>query len=46
MEYLDGRKSLEQARDAAVIATRQFAKRQRTWFRSRMRGWNRIACSA
>ncbi len=31
--------SLDQAREAATIATRQFAKRQRTWFRSRMRDW-------
>ena len=26
--------------DLAVTATRQFAKRQRTWFRSRMADWD------
>ena len=42
MDFLDGRLSLEDARDAAVISTRQFAKRQRTWFRSKMRDWARF----
>ncbi|WP_227267941.1 tRNA (adenosine(37)-N6)-dimethylallyltransferase MiaA [Roseobacter weihaiensis] len=37
--HLRGDISLEQARAAAVVATRQFAKRQRTWFRSKMRDW-------
>ena len=43
MAYLDGEISLETARDRAIIATRQYAKRQRTWFRARMRGWKRIS---
>ena len=37
--HLRGEMTLEQAAAAATIATRQFAKRQRTWFRARMRGW-------
>lgn len=37
--YLNGEISLEQARTDATIATRQFAKRQRTWFRSKMKEW-------
>ena len=37
--HLKGEMTLDQAREAAVIATRQFAKRQRTWFRSKMAGW-------
>ncbi|SLN54260.1 tRNA dimethylallyltransferase [Roseovarius gaetbuli] len=41
--YLRGELTLDQAREAATIATRQFAKRQRTWFRARMRRWRRIA---
>lgn len=41
--HLKGELSLEAAREAATIATRQFAKRQRTWFRSRMSGWQKIA---
>jgi len=41
--HLTGDLSLNQARDLATIATRQFAKRQRTWFRARMKGWGRIS---
>ncbi|WP_270730655.1 tRNA (adenosine(37)-N6)-dimethylallyltransferase MiaA [Shimia sp. Alg240-R146] len=37
--HLRGETTLDQAREAATIATRQFAKRQRTWFRSKMSGW-------
>ncbi|MEO3414245.1 tRNA (adenosine(37)-N6)-dimethylallyltransferase MiaA [Roseovarius sp. CAU 1744] len=37
--HLRGELTLDQAREAATIATRQFAKRQRTWFRARMGGW-------
>ncbi len=33
----------EIAIERAVIATRQYAKRQRTWFRNRMADWNWIA---
>ncbi len=40
--HLRGEMTLAQAREAAVIATRQFAKRQRTWFRSKMRDWQRV----
>lgn len=42
MAYLRNEMSLDQAIEAATIATRQFAKRQRTWFRARMRGWTPI----
>ncbi len=37
--HVRGEKSLDDARMAAIVATRQFAKRQRSWFRSRMSGW-------
>ena len=40
--FLQGRHSLPQARDAAIIATRQYAKRQRTWFRGHMGGWQAV----
>jgi len=40
--HLKGEMSLEDARESATIATRQFAKRQRTWFRSKMKDWWRI----
>ncbi|SFP25690.1 tRNA (adenosine(37)-N6)-dimethylallyltransferase MiaA [Tranquillimonas alkanivorans] len=40
---LHGHLTLEEARERAVVATRQYAKRQRTWFRKRMRNWQRIS---
>lgn len=40
--YVTGQVSLEDARQSASIATRQFAKRQRTWFRKRMRDWIKV----
>ncbi|SFS09626.1 tRNA (adenosine(37)-N6)-dimethylallyltransferase MiaA [Yoonia litorea] len=41
--YLRGEMTLEDARDAAIVATRQYAKRQRTWFRSRHKAWRHIS---
>ncbi len=41
--HLRGEMTLSAAREAAQAATRQYAKRQRTWFRSRMKGWRQIA---
>ena len=43
MAHLEGQTSLDEARDAAIIATRQYAKRQRTWMRKRMRNWHSVA---
>ncbi|GIX14138.1 MAG: tRNA dimethylallyltransferase [Paracoccaceae bacterium] len=40
--HLRGDTTLEAARSAALAATRQYAKRQRTWFRRRMGDWTRI----
>ncbi len=37
--HLKGELSLDEARERATIATRQFAKRQRTWTRARFRSW-------
>ncbi len=37
--YLNGQMSLPSAISAATLATRQYAKRQRTWFRARMQAW-------
>ena len=39
--YLNNEISMEQLREKIVIATRQYAKRQRTWFRSKMKSWER-----
>ncbi|MEM9050117.1 MAG: tRNA (adenosine(37)-N6)-dimethylallyltransferase MiaA [Pseudomonadota bacterium] len=36
---LKGETTLQAARTAAITATRQYAKRQRSWFRGRMAGW-------
>jgi len=39
---VNGEMQLDAAREAAVIASRRYAKRQRTWFRSRMAHWPAI----
>lgn len=39
-DWLAGRTSREEMVERAVIATRQYAKRQRTWFRNRMGDWS------
>lgn len=41
--HVKGEMTLDAARDAAIIATRQYAKRQRSWFRARMKDWRVIA---
>jgi len=40
--HLRGETTLETAIALSEIATRQYAKRQRSWFRSRMKGWTWI----
>jgi tRNA dimethylallyltransferase len=40
--HLEGRMSLAEAATAAKAASRQYAKRQRTWFRNRMGDWPRL----
>lgn len=40
--HLSGRLTLAEARERAVIATRQYAKSQRIWFRNRMRDWTKL----
>ncbi len=39
--HLRGEITLGEARRRAIIATRQYAKRQRSWFRARMKAWIR-----
>jgi tRNA dimethylallyltransferase len=41
-DWLDGTITREEAVERAVIATRQYAKRQRTWIRNRMGDWARV----
>ena len=45
MAHLNGDISLAEAEESASVATRQYAKRQRTWFRSRMKKWQRVSPS-
>ena len=45
MGVIDGTMPLQAARDRSTILTRQFAKRQRTWFRARMRDWQSVDAS-
>lgn len=42
MAVLSGEMSQQDAIESATIATRQYAKRQRTWFRSRMANWRQL----
>lgn len=46
MAHAAGEITLDAAREAAVIATRQYAKRQRTWQRSKMAHWQWVDPSA
>ncbi|AUH35513.1 tRNA (adenosine(37)-N6)-dimethylallyltransferase MiaA [Paracoccus tegillarcae] len=41
--FLRGEQTLAEARDHAIIATRQYAKSQRIWFRNRMKAWTPLA---
>ncbi|MES2916096.1 MAG: tRNA (adenosine(37)-N6)-dimethylallyltransferase MiaA [Pseudomonadota bacterium] len=41
--FLRGEISLEAATEAATLASRQYAKRQRTWFRSNMKAWKQLS---
>ncbi len=41
--HLRGEIGFAEAAEAATLASRQYAKRQRTWFRSRMKNWREIS---
>jgi len=41
--YLSGDLTLEEAQEAASIKSRQYAKRQSTWFRQQMISWNKVS---
>lgn len=40
--HLRGETGLSEARELSIIATRQYAKSQRIWFRGKMRNWRQI----
>lgn len=42
LSFLRGEIGRDEAVEASVAATRQYAKRQRTWMRNRMAGWRRV----
>lgn len=44
--HLQGRLGLDEARARAIVASQQYAKRQRTWFRARMRRWRHLPVDA
>ena len=44
--HLTGTLSLQDARDSAITASRQYAKRQRTWFRSKHKNWCQLDISS
>lgn len=41
--HLRGETTLDEATAAATLASRQYAKRQRTWFRSNMKDWRQVS---
>ena len=41
-QYLNKKMNLDQAKELISIKTRQYAKRQATWARTRMRSWKKI----
>ncbi|MDT2034210.1 MAG: tRNA (adenosine(37)-N6)-dimethylallyltransferase MiaA, partial [Planktomarina sp.] len=43
IDHISGNISIKKATELAIIASRQYAKRQRTWFRKRMTDWVTIA---
>ncbi len=44
--HVAGELSLEEALSAAQQSTRNYAKRQSTWFRNQVPGWNRLVAAA
>ncbi|MEL0235790.1 MAG: tRNA (adenosine(37)-N6)-dimethylallyltransferase MiaA [Pelagibacteraceae bacterium] len=40
MSYLEGKMTLKEAVERSIIRTRQYIKRQMTWFRGQMKDWN------
>ena len=40
ISYLEGKMTLKEAVERSIIRTRQYIKRQMTWFRGQMKDWN------
>jgi len=45
-QYLENKIDLDEAVELILIKTRQYAKRQATWARTRMTSWNKITLTA
>ena len=43
LDHLAGKISLDEAIAGVKTETRRYAKRQMTWFRTQMPGWDRMA---
>ena len=42
IQHIRGEIPFDTAREAVITQTRQYAKRQRSWFRARMKDWRRV----
>ena len=42
-KYLSGEMTLKDAEKFITLKTRQYAKKQRTWFRNQLKGWETVA---
>ena len=42
MAFLNDDISMEHLKEKVLVATRRYAKRQRTWFRSKMKSWKKL----
>ena len=41
-KFLDGEQNIDTTKEQISIKTRQYAKRQRTWARNQMIGWEKV----
>ena len=44
--HIEGQMPMDEVRERTIVATRQYAKRQRTWFRSNMADWHSLPISS
>ncbi len=44
--HIEGQMPKDEVRERTIVATRQYAKRQRTWFRSNMADWQSLPISS
>ena len=44
--HIEDKMPMHEVRERTIVATRQYAKRQRTWFRSNMADWQSLPISS